>query len=87
MEFFRSVLSALTNRVPVPGAGRAGEKRPYYEDIVRMVCRPLPDGKARPRLLVEADGEVLGTRQLEVTLAEERISLVFPARQGKGGLS
>lgn len=80
MEFFRSVLAALTNRVPGPGAGPAGQKRPYYEDIVKMVCRPLPDGKSRPRLLVEADGEVLGTRQLEVTVAKERISLVFPAK-------
>lgn len=79
MDFFRSILAALTNRVPAPGAGQQGQMRPYYEDIVRMVCRPLPDGKSQPRLLVEADGEVLGTRQLEVTMAEERISLVFPA--------
>ncbi|MGC8550602.1 MAG: diacylglycerol/lipid kinase family protein [Acidobacteriaceae bacterium] len=78
MKFFRSVLAALTNRVPAPGKGKTGQMRPYYEDIVRMVCRPLPDGKRQPRLLVEADGEVLGTRQLEVSVAEERISLVFP---------
>ncbi len=80
VDFFRSVMAALMNQVPAPGNGRPGEKRPYYEDIVRMVCRPLPDGKGQPRLLVEADGEVLGTRQLEVTVAEERISLVFPPK-------
>ncbi len=78
MNFFRSVMAALTNGVPAPGKGKAGRMRPYYEEIERMVCRPLPDGKRQPRLLVEADGEVLGTRQLEVTVAEERISLVFP---------
>ena len=80
VNFFRSIFRALTNRVPAPAEGRPGEMRPYYEDIVRMVCRPLPNGTRQPRLLVEADGEVLGTRQLEVTVAEERISLVFPAK-------
>lgn len=76
--FFRSVMAALSNRVPAPGEGSPGQKPPYYEDIVRMVCRPLPDEARQPRLLVEADGEVLGTRQLEVKVARERISLVFP---------
>lgn len=80
MDFFRSVLAALTNRVPVPGEGEPGQMRPYYDDIVRMVCKPIPNSKKRPRLLVEADGEVLGTRHLEVTVAKERISLVFPAK-------
>ena len=78
LAFFRSVIAALSNRVPEPGQGRPGQMRPYYEDIVKMVCRPLEGSKGRPRLLVEGDGEVLGTQHLEVTVAKERISLLFP---------
>lgn len=78
IDFFRSVLAALSNRVSAPGVGKAGQMRPYYEDIVQMVCRPLPNGTWQPHLLVEADGEVLGAKHLEVTVAQERISLVFP---------
>jgi diacylglycerol kinase family enzyme len=80
VNFFRSVLAALTNRASAPGKGQLGQMGPYYEDIVRMACRPLPNGNRESRLLVEADGEVLGTRELEVTVAEERISLVFPPK-------
>lgn len=80
IDFFRCILAALTNRGIEPGAGLPGQMRPHYEDIVRMAGRPLANGTRQSRLLVEADGEVLGVRQLEVTLAEERISLVFPAK-------
>lgn len=80
MDFFRSIVMALTNHVPAPGQGQAGQMRPYYEEVVKMVCRPLPDRQRESRLLVEADGEVLGTRQLEVTVAKERISLIFPRK-------
>ncbi len=78
MDFFRSLVQALSNRVPPPGQGEPGKTRSYYEDITRMVCSPLPNAGHRSRLLVEADGEVLGTRHLEVTLAEERLGLIFP---------
>lgn len=78
VHFLRSVMLALLNRRPVAGDGQPGQKRTHYEDIVRMVCRPLPGGRRQSRLLVEADGEVLGTRRMEVSIAEERISLVFP---------
>jgi diacylglycerol kinase family enzyme len=79
IDFFRSVLAALMNQVPAPNEGKPGQIRPYYEDVVRMVCRPMPQATRPSRLLVEADGEVLGTRHLEVIVAQERISLLFPA--------
>lgn len=78
IAFFRSLMTALSNRVPPQGTGKPGRVRPHYEDIVRMICQPLPGGNPHSRLLVEADGEVLGGRHLEVTLAKERISLLFP---------
>ena len=83
LHFFRSIVTALSNRVPPPGAGKPGKIRPYYEDITRMVCRPLPGAQRHSRLLVEADGEVLGTQHLEITVPDERISLLFPQTSGQ----
>jgi len=76
--FFSSIVKALSNRVPMEGPGDPIEVRPYYEDIVQMVCRPLAAAAGRPRLLVEADGEVLGAGYAEIGVAPERVSLLFP---------
>lgn len=82
MDFFRSIVTAVSNHVPAAGAGKPGRVRPYYEDVVRMACRPLPGDGQLARLPVEADGEVLGARHLEIKLAEERVSLLFPGNHG-----
>ncbi len=76
--FFLSIVKALSNKVPMDGPGDPIKIRPYYEDIARMVCRPLPGGAGRSRLLVEADGEVLGAGHAEIGVAAERVSLLFP---------
>src|SRR5579875_3368580 len=76
--FFVSILKALSNKVPMEGPGDPMKIRPYYEDVTRMVCRPLAGGDGRSRLLVEADGEVLGARYAEIGVARERVPLLFP---------
>jgi diacylglycerol kinase family enzyme len=76
--FFRSVLKALSNKVPVEAPGDPMKIRPYYEDVTRMVCRPLDGAGGHSRLLVEADGEVLGARHAEIGVARERVALLFP---------
>lgn len=80
---FRSILMALTNRAQLASPEpieEIREVRPYYEDITRMVCRPLPGSQRKSRLLVEADGEVLGAAYIEVTVAPERLCLLWPRR-------
>lgn len=86
-QFFGSIVSALTHRATtrISSAGQQQMKvKPYYEDVVRVACRPLQPGSmlhkgSHPsRLLIEADGEVLGADRLELALAEERIPLLFP---------
>ena len=79
--FFRSIVTALANRVAVGAPverGHPAEVRPYYEDVVSVVCTPLATEPKASRLLVEADGEVLGARRMELTVAQERIRLLFP---------
>uniref|UniRef100_A0A7V5CU75 DAGKc domain-containing protein n=1 Tax=Acidobacterium capsulatum TaxID=33075 RepID=A0A7V5CU75_9BACT len=76
--FLMSVLKALSNKVPMEGPGNPMKIRPYYEDVTRMVCRPLEGADGRSRLLVEADGEVLGARYAEIGVARERVPLLFP---------
>lgn len=83
--FFRSIVTALANRVAVGGPlgaeeppGKPTEVRPYYEDVVSVACSPLAAESKPSRLLVEADGEVLGARRMELTVAQERVRLLFP---------
>jgi diacylglycerol kinase (ATP) len=69
---FAGIVRALSNRMP----GSNSAAGPYYEDVTRIVCRPLPDRS--DRLLVEADGEVLGRAYVEISIAPERLRLLGP---------
>ena len=53
---------------------------PYasYIDAATIVCRSLPDYPYRTPLLVEADGEVIGMKQATITVAQRRLSLLWP---------
>lgn len=49
-----------------------------YSDAVRVICRPLPDWEYKSPVLVEADGEVLGTSHAVMTMAKESFYLLWP---------
>lgn len=53
---------------------------PYarFDDVSMIVCRPTPDFAYRSPLLVEADGEVIGTEQATITIAQRRLRLLWP---------
>ena len=40
-----------------------------YQDVVRVVCRPIPERNYRPAIAVEADGEVLGASCAAIEMA------------------
>jgi diacylglycerol kinase (ATP) len=50
--------------------GRAQEDgAANYQDVVRIVCRPIPHRKYKPAITVEADGEVLGASCAAIEMA------------------
>jgi diacylglycerol kinase (ATP) len=62
-----------------PTAARSrGLPLAHYIDATRIVCRPIPDFDYHAPILVEADGEVLGETSATITLAEERVSILWP---------
>jgi diacylglycerol kinase (ATP) len=40
-----------------------------YQDVVRIICRPIPHRKYKPAITVEADGEVLGASCAAIEMA------------------
>jgi diacylglycerol kinase (ATP) len=59
-------------------ASSNGRASVQYFDVVRIVCRPVPDYDYQNPVLVEADGEVLGAREAVITIAGEGIHLLWP---------
>jgi diacylglycerol kinase (ATP) len=46
--------------------------------VKKMICRPLNGSHYDPPLLVEADGEVLGTEHAAISVAEMKLNLLWP---------
>jgi len=57
-----------------------GSRLPYpqYEDATTVVCKPVPDFDYRTPLLIEADGEVIGSERATITIAQRRLRLLWP---------
>ncbi len=75
---------AIVTRKTVNGEATAGNSRlPYaqFDDASAVVCRPTPDWGYRTPLLVEADGEVIGTERATITIAQRRLRLLWPGYQ------
>jgi diacylglycerol kinase (ATP) len=63
------------------GAGGARDRAPErgaatYHDVVRVVCRPIPNRKYQPAIAVQADGEVLGAECATIEMAGPNICLL-----------
>jgi diacylglycerol kinase (ATP) len=48
---------------------QAQDAAAYYQDVVRVVCRPIPNHKYKQPIAVEADGEVIGASCAEIEMA------------------
>ncbi len=48
----------------------------YYEDVLRVECKPIPDMKYEVPVAVEADGEVLGTSGATIEMAGVNVRLL-----------
>jgi hypothetical protein len=40
-----------------------------YQDVARVVCRPIPTHNYKQAIMVQADGEVLGASCVEIEMA------------------
>jgi diacylglycerol kinase (ATP) len=66
----RTVTRTTSNNAGLPYA--------RFDDATVVVCRPMPDFAYRSPLLVEADGEVIGTERATITIAQRRLRLLWP---------
>lgn len=64
--------------------GWGGLPFPQYLQVKRLVCRPVRGSEYKPPLLVEADGEVLGTSYTEIGVADKKVRLLYPKESGPG---
>jgi diacylglycerol kinase (ATP) len=51
---------------------------PQYVTVKKMICRPLNGNHYSQPLLVEADGEVLGSQYTAISVAEKKLHLLWP---------
>ncbi len=62
-------------------AGGARDREPaadaaaIYRDVVRVVCKPIPDQRYQPPIGVQADGEVLGASCATIEMAGLNVCL------------
>jgi diacylglycerol kinase (ATP) len=47
-----------------------------YQDVVRVVCRPIPNRDYKPAIAVQADGEVLGVSCAEIEMSGLNVFLL-----------
>lgn len=59
---------------------RADSRLPYahFDNASTVVCRPVADFDYQTPLLVEADGEVIGSERATITVAQRRLRLLWP---------
>ena len=74
---------AIVTRRTVTRTTSGNSRLPYarFDDAIAVVCRPTPDFAYRSPLLVEADGEVIGTERATITIAQRRLRLLWPGFQ------
>ena len=73
----RSSLGVLARSLIRPGRRRPPDRGPIrYEDVIRVVCRPIPGRQYRAALEVEADGEVLDFPGVTIEMAGVSVNLL-----------
>jgi diacylglycerol kinase (ATP) len=65
----RATYEALFRSAGARDGVQAEDAAATYRDVLRVVCRPIPNRNYNPAITVEADGEVLGTSCAEIEMA------------------
>jgi diacylglycerol kinase (ATP) len=50
-----------------------------YRDVLRVICRPIPQRAYKPALSVQADGEVLGAACAQIEMSTQTLLMLTPA--------
>jgi diacylglycerol kinase (ATP) len=79
-ETTRAGLAHATFHAIVTGRNGSNSRLPYarFDSASMVVCHPTPDFTYSSPLLVEADGEVIGTERATITIAQRRLRLLWP---------
>jgi diacylglycerol kinase (ATP) len=72
----RATFEALFRSGGARDRAQAEDVAAYYQDVVRVVCRPTPNHEYKQPIVVEADGEVLGASCAEIEMAGTDVLLL-----------
>jgi diacylglycerol kinase (ATP) len=72
----RATYEALFRSAGARGRAQEEDAAAYYQDVVRVVCRPSPNHNYTQPIAVEADGEVLGASCAEIEMAGTEVLLL-----------
>jgi diacylglycerol kinase (ATP) len=72
----RATYQALFRSGGARDRAQAVDAAAYYQDVVRVVCRPTPNHEYKQPIAVEADGEVLGASCAEIEMAGTNVLLL-----------
>jgi diacylglycerol kinase (ATP) len=72
----RATFEALFRSGGARDRAQAEDAAAYYQDVVRVVCRPSPNHEYKQPIAVEADGEVLGASCAEIEMAGKNVLLL-----------
>jgi diacylglycerol kinase (ATP) len=50
-----------------------------YRDVLRVICRPIPNRNYKPSLSIQADGEILGAACAQIEMSTQTLLLLTPA--------
>jgi diacylglycerol kinase (ATP) len=69
----------------VTGKTSGSSSLPYaqFDEASMMVFKPVKDYAYKTPLLIEADGEVIGTERATITVAQRRLNLLWPGRNNQ----
>jgi len=72
----RATYEALFRSGGARDRAQAEDAAAYYQDVLRVVCRPSPNHQYKQPIAVEADGEVLGASSAEIEMAGTNLMLL-----------
>ncbi len=72
-------LESLLRRNRDIGSATIASAAVFYQDILRVVCRPLQNHRHDSALSVQADGEVLESVTTTLEMSDTNVHLLFPA--------
>jgi diacylglycerol kinase (ATP) len=75
-RLLRATYQALFRSGGARDRAQAEDAAAYYQDVVRVVCRPTPNHEYRQPIAVEADGEVIGASYAEIEMAGTNVLLL-----------